>query len=191
MFMQTSDGLKRYAYSAEDDDILLRRAEELALLRKPAETDVRLMLRMRIAGVEFAIDQKHVRQIISPVSLIPVPFTDPAIKGITHIRGELVSVIDLGELLGAPSISGGIPQHALLLDNRDLPFCLALEQTADTAVVSAEDVMTDESFIIEWARPVIDGMFLSEYGAIGILSIERLNSHQSLLTLLEADGHGA
>jgi chemotaxis signal transduction protein len=188
--MDTPEPRKRFPYSTENDYVLQRRAEELAALRKPVDSDARLLLLLRIAGIDFAIDQVHVRQIVSPLTIVPVPFADPCIRGITQTHGELISVIDLSILLGAPQTTGGNARHAVLVDDGDASFCIALDEAPATYSLPVEDVGTDDAYPIDWARPVIDGMFLFDHTRIGLLSIPRLTTHHYLRSLLNAGGTG-
>ena len=181
---------KRYAYSTEDDLILSMRAEDLAVLQGSGEDEEQMMLRVRMAGFEFAIHQSTVLQIISPLSFIPVPFSESFIRGITHVHGAFVAVLDVPMLLNAPKQQHIQPTHAVLVDADPSPYCIALDQAPDSCIIFQQNLTDRELPANDWASPVIDGLFMFENTLIGIISIPRLSAHHHLRELIGAEKKG-
>jgi twitching motility protein PilI len=57
------------------------------------------MLGVQIAGQNYLVDMVDVSEVLSLLPLTPVPLTRSWFKGVTNVRGDLYSVIDLGDFL--------------------------------------------------------------------------------------------
>ena len=85
-------------------EILERRAEELA--REPEAEE---MARSRLEVVEFllayetyAIGSAHVREVYPLTHLTPVPCAPPFVLGMTSVRGQILSIVDLKKFFELP-----------------------------------------------------------------------------------------
>lgn len=77
---------------------------------------------MRLFGVEV----HHVYEVVVSGSVTSVPMARPFVLGITLVRGRLVPVISLGELLGIPGGDGAAPTLPRLLVLREGALEIAL-----------------------------------------------------------------
>jgi purine-binding chemotaxis protein CheW len=96
--------------------LLKRRAEQLA--RQPQATDLGddvEVLVCRLGSERYAIDTGTLRSVQWAHSVTPVPCTPPYVMGIVSVRGEIVTVLDLGTMLGLTSTPGEATPHAVLL----------------------------------------------------------------------------
>jgi purine-binding chemotaxis protein CheW len=55
-----------------------------------------------IAGETYAADVDHVREIIRPAPMSPVPRAPAFIEGMLNLRGKVVPVVDFRRLMGFP-----------------------------------------------------------------------------------------
>lgn len=62
---------------------------------------IMLILKFQVGSGQFAVDSARVSEVIPWVALRPVPRAPHYLKGLFHYRGQVVSVIDLAELMGA------------------------------------------------------------------------------------------
>ena len=84
-------------------EILRDRARALA--REPeAETTVAYLraIEFLLAGERYAIESAYVRQVYPLKSLTPLPCTPAFVLGITNVRGEILSVIDIKRFFDLP-----------------------------------------------------------------------------------------
>jgi purine-binding chemotaxis protein CheW len=56
-----------------------------------------------LAGELYAADVDHVREIIRPQDVSPVPKAPAFIEGMTNLRGKVVPVVNFRRLMGFPS----------------------------------------------------------------------------------------
>src|SRR3712207_1282692 len=56
-----------------------------------------------LAGELYAADVGHVREIIRPQEVSPVPKAPAFVEGMTNLRGKVVPVVSFRRLMGCPS----------------------------------------------------------------------------------------
>lgn len=66
------------------------------------------------AGQRFGVPLGDVREILTPRPFTRLPGTGPEVCGLVGIRGRVVTVLDLGVVLGLRA-AGSLPDHRLLL----------------------------------------------------------------------------
>ncbi len=111
-------------------EILRRRAERLAERRAEVrhEGSAIDMVLIDVGRETLALPAESVREITALPPVTPVPGLPPYLVGITHLRGELVSVLDLGRWLG---IAGaGACRYLVWLDHPKGPLGLLAERVA-------------------------------------------------------------
>ncbi len=64
-----------------------------------------LLLFKLVGRQRFGINVFKVREVLQCPRLTSLPKQDPYIKGVAHIRGQTISVIDLSKAIGAPAIT--------------------------------------------------------------------------------------
>lgn len=81
----------------------------------------------------LGIDILLVREIIRNVDFTPVAKAPPAVRGLLNLRGQIITVLDLGPGLG-------LPLRAIGPDSR----CLILKTPAETAPLLAAGLVDEE-----------------------------------------------
>lgn len=108
------------------------------------------LLVFRVGSRMFGADAHHVYEVVVSGSITPVPTARPYVLGITLVRGRLVPVISLGELLGFQSRGEAAPTLPRLLILRDgaLEVAIMSDATLGLYDVDMTDVGTSKA-----ARP--------------------------------------
>jgi chemotaxis signal transduction protein len=127
-------------------------------------------LLVRAGGRLVGLALPRVVEVLQPGPAHPVPACDPAVRGITRVRGRIVPLVHLGALLegtACPAVPGeaGV---VVELDGRLL--CLEVEQ--------AEEVLLGTGL------PIPDGATLPWASAVA-------RSREGLVPLLDLDALGA
>ncbi|MFN0062869.1 MAG: chemotaxis protein CheW [Myxococcaceae bacterium] len=69
----------------------------------------------RIEKDRYALPLGAVREVlVSPESLSRVPRAPPGVRGVMNLRGRVVTVLELGALLGLPLLNRGLEKLVLL-----------------------------------------------------------------------------
>lgn len=117
--------------SSEGDRLLLLAAELRAAFDRsfadahasepPPQQD---LLAIKVADHDYAVSLSELLSIHADRKLVPVPSASPALLGLVGVRGSVVPVYDLRQLLGYPK--GAAPRW-LVLVRAPAPFALAFE----------------------------------------------------------------
>lgn len=80
--------------------ILRARARELARpLEAGGPAEMLEILEFRLGGERYAVETRHVREVCVLKELTALPSTPAFVRGIVNVRGRIVAVLDLSELL--------------------------------------------------------------------------------------------
>ncbi len=85
---------------AEIQQILRDRAVRLARTEAAEHEAKTRIIIFALNGERYGLDIDHVVEIFTPETITPVPGAPAAIMGVTNLRGDIVTVIDLINALG-------------------------------------------------------------------------------------------
>ena len=93
--------------------LLKRRAEQLAKLPiSPDAGDEVEVVACRLGGERYAVETRYLRAVQWVTGVTPVPCTPSYVVGIVSVRGEIVTLLDLGSMIGldaAVEVEGSRP----------------------------------------------------------------------------------
>jgi chemotaxis signal transduction protein len=93
----------------------LRRAfdDSFALPALPQEVDQEDMLGIRVGSLQFAVRVNDLAGVHACRKIVALPESVEGLLGVVGLRGRLVAVYDLAELLGAEVLAAATPRRAL------------------------------------------------------------------------------
>lgn len=118
------------------------------------------------AGLRVALGVAQLEEVTEGRKVVPVPVAEPAMAGVTTLRGETVPVIALNRLLGVPPMREA--DVFVLVRAGGIRLCIAVE---DAETLARGDVMPlPPDGAMPWARAVLrDGESL-----VPLLDLEAL-----------------
>ena len=139
--------------SEADEALLQRRAAELARRPPaPAPADRLEVLAFSAGGQDCALPLAFLREVRPLRELTPLPLAVPPVAGLLHLRGHMLPVLDLAQVLGL-SGPGGSACSQLLVTGRQVPlFGLAIGAVQGLQEVS-EGEARHRSASLEKLRP--------------------------------------
>ncbi|WP_165073056.1 chemotaxis protein CheW [Paludisphaera rhizosphaerae] len=75
-----------------------------------------LLLTFQAAGQRYAVDAKRVVEVVPRVRARPLPHAPAHLTGVFEYRGEVVTVVDLGMLLGSTAAPDRLSTRIILID---------------------------------------------------------------------------
>ncbi|MBF8377220.1 purine-binding chemotaxis protein CheW [Alicyclobacillus mali] len=129
---------------------------------------------MRVGSERYAAHVAQVRSVERVGDITPVPRTLPFIKGVMHLRGAIVPVIDLAERVGLTRAADG--------DEEDRRIVVAEvdEMAVGMLVDAVEDVVSIAPEAIEPPPSVVGGL-----EAVYLRGVARWGEHLLVLLNLE------
>lgn len=123
--------------------ILRERAAALARPIEDAVADGQVdMLSFDVAGERYAVEARHVREVVGLPDVTRVGGAPPAIVGVINVRGEVLPVVDLRALTGVGT--GGTSSHVLVLDGVGAPLGLLADAPPDLVTVPPDGAVEPE-----------------------------------------------
>ena len=129
----------------------------------------------RLEEDRFAVDMSRLMGLDRMTPVTPVPNTPEFVLGVTNLRGEIVSVIDLRRLFGKKPMERPDTGRLLKLrDRRDLVVSGVLVDGIQGArTIKAENIRPARRSAVPWA-PVLEGVYEDENETLNVLDIDKL-----------------
>lgn len=124
--------------------ILKTRAVQLAI-EPQVETMADAILdvvEFHLAQERFAIESRFVREVIPVKHLTPLPCTPRYVVGLTNLRGEIHSVIDLKQLYDLPEQALGSQSRIMILRNEDMEFGILVDAVSEVRAIPINTLQT-------------------------------------------------
>ncbi len=90
------------------------------------------LLSFRIAGRRFALDAERVAEVVRQPTVTRVPHAPASLRGVVSLRGKVLPVVSLGELLGVADAGDAGGGRLIVLDDGE-PLALAVDEVLGLA----------------------------------------------------------
>ncbi len=98
------------------------------------------ILEVKVAGEYFGFDGDTIQQILRVPNITPVPLSTPSLRGVVSLGGRIVTIIDMGIVLGYDSIDISNDKCRILtlgVDGSD--YALLVESAEDMGTVETQN----------------------------------------------------
>lgn len=121
--------------------VLEERARALARrLGDEAHGEVTLVATFRVDARTVAVEARHVREVLPRPEVSRVGASAGLLRGVVNVRGEVVPVADLRDLLGLPPATGAAGA-AVLLAGSGPPLGLLVDEPGDLTPLPADSLV--------------------------------------------------
>ncbi len=121
----------------------------------------RLHVRVTVAGEAHALPVDDVLEVSEMGELTPLPGASPAIVGVRNLRGQVVPVVDLAEVLGL--VGAPPPGRLVIVERAERKAGLAVDGVGGVEELPAASEETDS--------PHLAGALLSGGALVGVLDV--------------------
>ena len=126
-----------------------------------------------IGGAAYGIDILKIQEINKLLELTPVPGTPPYVQGILNLRGQIVTVIDLGLKLGLRNTHLNEQGRNTIVRSRGEYIGLLVEQISDVVRVDVNELESPPANMNGVQGEFFHGIIKTEDRLIGILDVEK------------------
>lgn len=160
-------------------EVLRKRAESLAQAQEEEATaDARSLLLFRLGEEWYAFPIEGVREIYNDCSVTRIPRVPEYILGVVNIRGEIMSVTDLGTMMRVPSRT----QHAdvaqlpsaIIVADEHCVTAVVVDEIGDIAEIPQGDVEPALSTLDKLQAEFVAGSVYIDGRLIGIVNLEKV-----------------
>jgi purine-binding chemotaxis protein CheW len=150
---------------------LSRTAEE-----KP--TDIERVIVFNVADEVYGMKVEDTSEVFTPDKVTSVPGAASSIAGVTNLRGDIVTVLDLANTVGAVRKEEDIKSHIIVVNQSGFQAGLLVGEIIGIMDIPVAEIDPPLNTIDSALSRFIRGEHTSEYGLIGILDAAALTEGQ-------------
>lgn len=155
------------------DEVLRQRAESLAAEQEEAEAEDIVSLLLFALGSEwYAVPIGSVREIYNEYVVTPVPCVPGFILGVINIRGEIISVTDVKQLLRLPATQSEAMSPAIVVENERCSTALLVDVVGDISEVPASALEAPVATLDKSQTAFVSGSLFLDGSLVGLLDLE-------------------
>lgn len=140
-------------------EILERRARALAQSQQKEDSIQRLrVLTFRVGAEWYAIETTHVRGVMRLSELTPLPDAPPHVVGITILRGEILPLFDLRQLLGRGSQALTDLSRVVIVGGDQLELGLIADEASEIIDLPLQNILAPSASITGANREIVHGI---------------------------------
>lgn len=151
-------------------------AESTELTAIDEEQLVTMMVDQQLFGIPIL----KVQDIVEPDQITPVPLAPAAIAGVLNLRGRIVTVIDLRELLGAPSVEQA-RQMSVTVEHKGDLYTLLVDSIGDVRSLPKRGFEKPPVTLDENMRRLSSGIFGLEETLLVVLDVDRILDEETIM----------
>lgn len=129
-----------------------------------------------LAGARYAVPMIQVLEVGELSNFTLVPNVPDWILGVTNLRGDIVSIVDIRALSDLDP-EQYLDAHSLLVTQTfegDITACLVVEQVGGIVNISASQIQMIETAGEDWLSPYVRGVHIQGDGLLSVLNLEGL-----------------
>ncbi|MBW2036450.1 MAG: purine-binding chemotaxis protein CheW [Deltaproteobacteria bacterium] len=143
--------------------------------RKPKKNNQTVELATFYVGQALCgMDILRVQEINKLTEITKVPQAPEYVIGILNLRGQIVTVIDLGKKLGLSSIELGDESRNIVVSSHSEYIGLLVDSISDIVKAEREKIEPPPANIGGVQGKFFEGVFKTEESLIGILNVEEV-----------------
>jgi len=132
-----------------------------------------------IGGALCGIDIELIQEINKKIDVTNVPLSEEYLMGIMNLRGEIVTIIDLGKKLGLGKTDVDADNRVIILKFEDEFIGLVVGDVSDIITIEKDKVSPPPSNIKGLQGKYFKGVYSDELGVVGLLDVKSvLNSEK-------------
>jgi purine-binding chemotaxis protein CheW len=117
--------------------ILKKRAKQLAKPLKAVSNEEMIeIIEFTMAFEKYALESSYIREIVPLREIVPIPSTPSFVVGITNVRGQILSVVDMKILFELPNEGLSDLNKIIIVRYKDMEFGLLADSIIGMKTVS-------------------------------------------------------
>jgi purine-binding chemotaxis protein CheW len=158
----------------QEKEILHRRAVELSGLKDEAVKNKTPIARFLISGEWYGLDVRKIREVLEVKKVSWVPGTPDYVLGVVNLRGEILSIIDLGKYFGLDGSSHTIDSRIIVVEANRVEAGLLVDFVSDIIRVEPEEIQPPLVTLNRIKSEYICGEISFEDKLIAMLNLENI-----------------
>ncbi|MBP0017638.1 MAG: chemotaxis protein CheW [Cyanobacteria bacterium SBLK] len=136
---------------------------------------------VRLGKETFGIDLKIVREFTEVVKITPVPCCPPHIVGNINLRGEIITLIDICNLLELPWIERSLPTQVVIVDIDGLIAGVVVDEVFDVLLLDPAEISSVPTAIQAIDDEYLQGATIYQEKMLGLLNLTKIVTQGGLV----------
>jgi purine-binding chemotaxis protein CheW len=137
----------------------------------------------KVGDVHYAVDIFRVREIINPLSSVPLPHAPPAVVGVADHRGEVVPVLDVRMRFGLAASAPTRRTKWIVVELADRLVGLVVDSVTDVFGAGEGEQRSVPSIGVGDAARGISAVYAHEHHLVFVLDVDRIAAVAEILDL--------
>lgn len=134
------------------------------------------LVTFRVEDSWMGVNIDHVQELNRHIESTRVPAVDSYVSGVVHLRGEVVTLIDLRILLGYPPAESTESQKAIVIDLGDERIGMLVDHVDDVCTFSCDQIEDYPSHLQQANFDYFESIINTEQKVISVLNIANVLS---------------
>lgn len=153
--------------------------EKKSRLENNANDSQLQIVTFEVGEASLALDIDTIQEINRSIQVTIVPHAPPAVLGVTNLRGEVVTILDLNIVLGIPATDRTTDSRNLIVKHESELFGLRVDRVLDIMTISTE-LSPPPANLQGMSRKLLHGVHQANDRLIMILDLNELLRSRSL-----------
>ncbi|ADQ46894.1 CheW protein [Caldicellulosiruptor kronotskyensis 2002] len=137
------------------------------------EDSYQMIVSFEYGDVTYGIEVEFVREIVRPTDVTTIPFAPEHVMGLMNLRGDVVTIVDFGKLLGVEK-SESNNHKVLIIGNDELTFGLYVDNVREVVSVLPEEIKKELNVSSISSGEILKGIVERNGEFIQIIDIRKL-----------------
>jgi purine-binding chemotaxis protein CheW len=163
--------------------ILRQRANRLKQIdtTRQKSHNVRNLAIVALHSELFSVDLENVREFTNIEQVVPIPCCPSHIIGNMNLRGEILTLVDICQLLNLPPINLTKVLQLMVVEVEDLRVGLTIEKVCDTITVDVEEIDLAPAANYSTNKEYFKGTLSYQENMVSILDITKILQNGNLI----------
>ncbi len=135
--------------------------------------DISAWCTFRLAGRLYGVPVEQVQEVLRPTPITRMPLAAPAVRGLLHLRGAIVTVLDLARVLDLPAIDDTPRPHIVVRDG-ERSVSLLVDAIGDVQRHARQDIQPCPDTLSPALRALVEGAIPRAHELLLVLHLEPL-----------------
>jgi purine-binding chemotaxis protein CheW len=107
-----------------------------------------------VGGVNYGVPVEQVREVRDMQAVTPIPGSDPCITGVTNLRGQIITLMDLRRRLSLPAMEGG-SDKIIVIEMKNHAIGVLVDTVTEVSTLSGKDVEQNSELALGFEKYVM------------------------------------
>ena len=127
-----------------------------------------------VGDVHYAVDIHRVREIITPLEVVPITHAPPAVLGVSDHRGEVVPIVDVRRRFGLPATQQSRRTKWIVVELGDRLAGLVVDGVTDVFGAGEPDQRSVPQIGVGDAARGISAVYIYDGKLVFVLDVDRI-----------------